>query len=249
MAMAFDSASSDQYTDITDLTLVVNAPTGASVDGRLLIAQCLYTEGAPGYGSNIEPPAGWNEILVQNPINTTSAVGVGGGYYRSFTWVGWKITDNEPATYQFNTPMNTPPFVLILGSCVDIVCYTGVNAVSPFDTYETTFTTTNADPDFDLPAVNAVNGVVPAITYTQSGNFTWGVGSQLVFNDDDDASQPIDVMWRLPGANIVSSSPISTVDYEQLGPGAPTYGRTFARPAALPSVLAIRVSFDLRFIA
>lgn len=246
----FDSAASDQSTGISDTTLVCAAPSGASVDDRLLIAQCEYLEGAPGYGNNIIPPAGWNQLLVESPFDDGSAIGVGGGFFRHFTWLGWKITASEPANYTFLTPMNIPPFVYILGSAVDIVCYTGVDPVNPFDNYSTTWTRTNSTPDFTLPQVSTVNGIVPAITHTQQGgNFTYGVGSQLAFNNTSGGTSPVDVMWMEPGgATITVSNPIATYDYDQLGPGAPTYGRHFARPDELADIRELRVSFDFRYV-
>lgn len=248
MALAFNSATTDESTSISDTTLVCAAPSGASVDGRLLVAQCSYEEAAPGYGSNIIPPAGWNQIVVASPTSGTG--GPFGGTYRRFTWVGWKITASEPANYTFLTPMNTPPFVFIAGSFVDILCYTGIDAANGLDTYTTTFTTTNSSPDFTLPSVTTTDGTVPATTYTQSGgNFTWGVGSTLAFHDDDGGTSPLAVMWMLPGsATLFSVSPPATVDYSQLGPGAPDYGRHYARPAPLAAVEDLRVSFDLRYV-
>jgi hypothetical protein len=94
-----------------------------------------------------------------------------------------------------------------------------------------------------------VDGTVPATTYSNvSGNFTWGVGSQLAFHDDDGGTSPLAVMWMLTGSASITASPAATVDYSQLGPGNPTYGRHFARPAPLPDIAQLRVSFDRRFV-
>lgn len=249
MALAPHSFSNDQSSSISDLTLTPAAPSGASVDGRLLVAVCVYTEGEPGWGNPVGGPAGWTALSF--PFSFDRVDG-----YTSWMWIGYKITSSEPGSYTFTTPMSPPFHTLILASGVSIGCYTGIDAGSPFDVSGyNEYEWPGAGGGVDIivaPSVAAVNGTVPATTYDFATPSQCACAHTIAFNDDDGGTSPLNVIWKMaadptPITSPPDTSPNVTIDNDFVVSNTPDFEFLFTRPAELlPPML--KVSFDGQFI-